>query len=87
MLYRRKLQQGLGDEGDNKVVLVTPPELVDKSVPNCNLSHLSRVKERDLICAAFSGHLDPSIIVAAPGKNCRLLVSFLNYSGEVHFAH
>ncbi|KAI8536652.1 hypothetical protein RHMOL_Rhmol10G0273800 [Rhododendron molle] len=58
--------QGLGDEGDNKVVLVTPPELMDKSVPNCNLSHLSRVKERDLICAAFSGHLDPSIIVAAP---------------------
>lgn len=58
--------QGIGDEDDNKFVFVTPPEPVDKSVPNCKLSYLSRVKERDLICAAFSGHLDPSIIVAAP---------------------
>ncbi|KAG5530174.1 hypothetical protein RHGRI_030521 [Rhododendron griersonianum] len=35
--------QGLGDEGDNKVVLVTPPELVDKSVPTEKFTLLRKV--------------------------------------------
>ncbi|GFZ09478.1 nijmegen breakage syndrome 1 [Actinidia rufa] len=56
---------GLEDE-DKKVVLVIPLDSLDKFVPSRNLSSLSRVKEMDLICAAFSGHLDPSTIVAAP---------------------
>ncbi|XP_057470030.1 nibrin homolog [Actinidia eriantha] len=57
--------QGLEDE-DKKVVLVIPLGSLDKFVPSRNLSSLYRVKEMDLICAAFSGHLDPSTIVAAP---------------------
>ena len=55
------------------MVLVIPLDSLDKFVPSRNLSSLSRVKEMDLICAAFSGHLDPSTIVAAPGKNFILL--------------
>ncbi|XAR73633.1 hypothetical protein NMG60_11007670 [Bertholletia excelsa] len=57
--------QGLEEEEDNKVVLVTSG-LEDKFVSSRNLSAVSRVREVDLVCAAFSGHLDPSIIVAAP---------------------
>ncbi|CAL5326638.1 unnamed protein product [Camellia sinensis] len=58
--------QGLEDEEDKRVVLVIPPGLADKFVSSRNLSSLSRVKEKDLICAAFSAHLDPSVMVAAP---------------------
>ncbi|THG02600.1 hypothetical protein TEA_003155 [Camellia sinensis var. sinensis] len=57
---------GLEDEEDKRVVLVIPPGLADKFVSSRNLSSLSRVKEKDLICAAFSAHLDPSVMVAAP---------------------
>lgn len=76
ILSLNKLLQGLVDEEDNKV------ELVEKSIPNCNVSYVSGVKERGLVCAAFSGHLDPSIIVAAPGKNSHPCFSFLNLSDK-----
>ncbi|KAF5958104.1 hypothetical protein HYC85_005329 [Camellia sinensis] len=60
------IHKGLEDEEDKRVVLVIPPGLADKFVSSRNLSSLSRVKEKDLICAAFSAHLDPSVMVAAP---------------------
>ncbi|XP_052190209.1 nibrin homolog [Diospyros lotus] len=58
--------QGLEGEEDYKVVIVVPSGLAQNFVSSHNLSSLSRVKENDLICSAFSGHLDPSVMIAAP---------------------
>ncbi|KAA8547638.1 hypothetical protein F0562_004067 [Nyssa sinensis] len=56
--------QGLGDEESNHVVHVIPAGLADKFKVSHNLSSLSTVNEMKLICAAFSGQLDPSIIIS-----------------------
>lgn len=69
-------------EEDTMVVLVIPFGMTNNFTSSCKLSSVSRVKEKDVICAAFSGHLDPSLMVSAPGKNSELFL-FYSFMGKV----
>lgn len=48
----------------NRVVYVLPRRSEDCSKSILKLSSLSRVNEKDLICAVLSGHLDPSVLIS-----------------------
>lgn len=48
----------------NSVVYVLPRKSEDCSKSILKLSSLSRVNEKDLICAVLSGHLDPSVLIS-----------------------
>ncbi|RAL46428.1 hypothetical protein DM860_004707 [Cuscuta australis] len=56
--------QGMEEEGNKKTVLVIPVKPTSSQY-----SHdpsLSRVNEMDLVAAAISGHLDPSLVISPP---------------------
>lgn len=54
------------EDEDTMLVLVIPFGMTNNYTPSSKLSSLSRIKENDVICAAFSGHLDPCLMVLAP---------------------
>ncbi|CAK9136414.1 unnamed protein product [Ilex paraguariensis] len=57
--------QGLEGEGKNHVVVI-PAGMANSSECFCNLSSLARVKEIDLVSAAVSGNLVPSVMILSP---------------------
>lgn len=54
------------EKEDTMSVLVIPFGMTNNFTSSSKLNSVSRLKEKDVICAAFSGHLDPSLIVSAP---------------------